>query len=147
MLVRFENYEWYRIILDAWLVCQNNPSKIFRIKCHEFRPGTSHPEYDEDYNIIEDPNYGKDYWNDYWKGRLSNYSLESHSSKVLNKLPCLKISFINLLNHDKELTIDGVPVEEATFPTCDPVGCNPDDIPFTMTKKCRYGIKNVSFNK
>ena len=53
-----------------------------------------------------------------------------------------------LLNPGKELTINDVSVEEATFPTCDPVGCNPDDIPFTsMTKKCRYGVQNVSFSE
>ena len=48
------------------------------------------------------------------------------------------------------LTIDDVPIEdiiaENAFPSCEPIGCNPDDLPYdSMTEKCRYGLKDVSF--
>ena len=45
----------------------------------------------------------------------------------------------------KALSINDVPVEETSFPLCDSVGCNSDDIPFTaMTDKCRYEVHDVS---
>lgn len=82
ILVRFENFELSRINLDAWLVCKNNPSQIFRLKCHESRPAADFPEYDEDGNVIKDPNYGGDYWNSYWKGGLCTRLLRLFSKKL-----------------------------------------------------------------
>ena len=55
-------------------------------------------------------------------------------------------------NLETELSVNDVkiprngPITVGTFPSCDPVGCNPADLPYTkMTEKCRYGIKDVSF--